>query len=43
MLGNEPRHAIGLRPERVIALEPYGKGLLGTTLRCPYEVRDAKG
>jgi Ku70/Ku80-like protein len=28
--------------ERVIALEPYGRGLLGTTLRYPYEVRDAK-
>ena len=28
--------------ERVIALEPYGKGLLGTTLRYPYEVRDEK-
>src|SRR6266516_2496437 len=28
--------------ERVIALEPYGKGLLGTTLRYPYEVRDAE-
>src|SRR5205807_10150269 len=27
--------------ERVIALEPYGKGLLGTTLRYPYDVRDA--
>jgi DNA end-binding protein Ku len=27
--------------EQVIALEPYGKGLLGTTLRYPYEVRDA--
>ena len=27
--------------ERVIALEPYGKGLLGTTLRYPSEVRDA--
>ena len=26
----------------MIALEPYGKGLLGTTLRYPYEVRDAK-
>jgi DNA end-binding protein Ku len=26
----------------VIALEPYDKGLLGTTLRYPYEVRDAK-
>jgi DNA end-binding protein Ku len=25
--------------ERVIALEPYAKGLLGTTLRYPYEVR----
>jgi DNA end-binding protein Ku len=27
--------------EHVIAVEPYGKGLLGTTLRYPYEVRDA--
>src|SRR5438132_6014233 len=27
--------------ERVIALEPYDKGLLGTTLRYPYEVRNA--
>src|SRR6266403_881388 len=27
--------------ERVIALQPYGKGLLGTTLRYPYEVRNA--
>jgi DNA end-binding protein Ku len=27
--------------ERVIALEPYGKGLLGTTLRYAYEVRKA--
>jgi DNA end-binding protein Ku len=28
------------RREHVIALEPRGKGLLGTTLRYPYEVRD---
>jgi DNA end-binding protein Ku len=28
--------------ERVIALEPYDKGLLGTTLRYPYEVREAQ-
>jgi DNA end-binding protein Ku len=28
--------------ERVIALEPYEKGLIGTTLRYPSEVRDAK-
>jgi DNA end-binding protein Ku len=28
--------------ERVIALEAYDKGLLGATLRYPYEVRDAK-
>jgi DNA end-binding protein Ku len=28
--------------ERVIALEPHGKGLLGTTLRYPYEVRRAE-
>jgi len=27
--------------ERVIAMEPYDKGLLGTTLRYPYEVRTA--
>jgi DNA end-binding protein Ku len=27
--------------ERVIALEPEGKGLLGTMLRYPYEVRDS--
>jgi DNA end-binding protein Ku len=28
--------------ERVIALQPYEKGLLGTTLRYPYEVRKAE-
>ena len=28
--------------ERVIALEPYGKGLLGTTLHYPYEIRNAE-
>src|SRR5216684_2899216 len=28
--------------ERVIALEPYDKGLLATTLRYPYEVRNAE-
>src|SRR3981189_2456223 len=28
--------------ERVIVLEAYDKGLLGTTLRSPYEVRNAK-
>ena len=27
--------------ERVIMLEPWDKGLIGTTLRYPYEVRDA--
>ena len=26
--------------EHVIAIEPFGKGLLGVTLRYPYEVRD---
>jgi DNA end-binding protein Ku len=30
------------RRERVIALEAYDKGLLGTTLRYPYEVRKAQ-
>jgi DNA end-binding protein Ku len=28
--------------ERVIMLEPWDKGLMGTTLRYPYELRDAK-
>jgi hypothetical protein len=28
--------------ERVIALEPHEKGLIGTTLRYPYEVRDSQ-
>jgi DNA end-binding protein Ku len=28
--------------ERVVMLEPRGKGLLATTLRYPYEIRDAK-
>jgi DNA end-binding protein Ku len=28
--------------ERVIAIEPMDKGLLGTTLRYPYELRDPK-
>src|SRR5580693_8872084 len=28
--------------EHVIAIEPFGKGLLGTTLRYPYELRDAE-
>jgi DNA end-binding protein Ku len=27
--------------ERMVAIEPYEKGLLATTLRYPYEVRDA--
>ena len=27
--------------EHVIAIEPMGKGMLGTTLRFPYELRDA--
>src|SRR5947199_5150762 len=27
--------------EHVVAIEPLGKGLLGTTLRYPYELRDA--
>src|SRR5262249_39186829 len=30
------------RRERIIAIEPMGKGLLGTTLRYPYEVREEK-
>jgi DNA end-binding protein Ku len=28
--------------ERVIMLEPWDEGLVGTTLRYPYEIRDAK-
>jgi DNA end-binding protein Ku len=31
------------RRERVIMLEAFGKGILGTTLLYPYEVRDASG
>jgi len=31
------------RREYVVALEPFDKGLMATTLRYPYEVRDAKG
>ena len=31
------------RRERPIMLEPFGKGILGTTLRYPYEVREAEG
>ncbi|HEX5865110.1 MAG TPA: Ku protein [Casimicrobiaceae bacterium] len=31
------------RRERVIMLESFGKGILGTTLRYPYEVREAEG
>jgi DNA end-binding protein Ku len=30
------------RRERVIMLEPWNKGLMGTTLRYPYEIRDSK-
>jgi DNA end-binding protein Ku len=29
--------------ERVMALEPYDKGLIGTTLRYPYEWRPGRG
>ena len=29
--------------EHIIAIEPLGKGLLGTTLRYPYELRDEAG
>jgi Ku protein len=28
--------------EHIIAIEPFGKGMLGTTLRYDYEVRDEK-
>ena len=28
--------------ERVVMLEPWDKGLMATTLRYPYEIRDAK-
>ena len=30
------------RRERVVMLESFGKGILGTTLRYPYEVREAE-
>ena len=32
---------VSSKRERVMALEPYDKGLIGTTLRYPYEVRHA--
>jgi DNA end-binding protein Ku len=35
------RVVLGKR-ERVIMLEPWDKGLIGTTLRYPYEIREAK-
>jgi DNA end-binding protein Ku len=28
--------------ERVLMLQPWGKGLLGTTLRYPYELRGSR-
>jgi hypothetical protein len=31
--------ALGHVSERVVTLQPWGKGLLGTTVRCPYEAR----
>ena len=31
-----------VKRERVIMLEPWDKGLMATTLRYPYEIRDAK-
>jgi DNA end-binding protein Ku len=35
-------HVVLAKRERVIALEPWDRGLTGTTLRYPYEIRDAK-
>src|SRR5271166_3715942 len=34
--------AVLSKRERVVMLQPWGKGLLATTLRYPYEVRDAE-
>jgi Ku protein len=34
-------HTVLTNREHVIAIEPCGKGLLGTTLRYPYELREA--
>jgi DNA end-binding protein Ku len=34
-------HVVLAKRERVIMLEPWNKGLMGTTLRYPYEIRDA--
>jgi DNA end-binding protein Ku len=33
-------HIVLTNREHIIAIEPLGKGLLGTTLRYPYELRD---
>ena len=42
----EDRAALGRvvlgKRERVIMLQPWDKGLMGTTLRYPYDIRDAK-
>jgi DNA end-binding protein Ku len=38
-LGNRLGRVVFTSREHVIALEPRGKGLLGVTLRYPYEVR----
>jgi DNA end-binding protein Ku len=35
-------HIVLSNREHIIALKPLGKGLLGTTLRYPYELRDEK-
>src|SRR4051794_13411467 len=38
-----PNESVGQEAfERVVMLQPWDKGLVGTTLRYPYEVRDAK-
>ena len=31
------------RRERVMMLEPFGKGIMGTTLHYPYEIRSEEG
>ena len=35
-------HVVLAKRERVIMLEPWDKGLTGTTLRYPYEIREAR-
>src|SRR6202045_516445 len=42
LVGKDLARIVMVNREHIIALEPLGKGILGTTLRYDYEVRDEK-